>query len=118
MLVRGTNNPLGPRLACIPGREPGRQLTCSAVDPRLRQRFSLEAELIPGQSHSRPRLLASLMQGPVTAICMRIILSHGQVNIFNLAKNAGTSVEQIERFCARNLPFSPELAKNLQSFGE
>ena len=53
-----------------------------------------------------------------TAICMRIILSQGRVNIFNLAKNAGTSVEQIERFCARNLPFSPELAKNLQSFGE
>ena len=53
-----------------------------------------------------------------TAICMRIILSQGQVNIFNLAKNAGTSVEQIERFYARNLPLSPELAKNLQSFGE
>ena len=49
---------------------------------------------------------------------MRIILSHGQVNIFSLAKNAGTSVEQIERFYARNLPFSPDLAKNLQSFGE
>ena len=32
-----------------------------------------------------------------TAICMRIILSQGKVNIFNLAKNAGTSVEQIER---------------------
>ena len=27
-----------------------------------------------------------------TAICMRIILSHGNVNIFNLAKNAGTGV--------------------------
>ena len=52
-----------------------------------------------------------------TAICMRIILSHGQVNIFNLAKNAGTSVEQIERFYARNLPLSPEMARNLQSFG-
>ena len=37
-----------------------------------------------------------------TAICMRIILSQGRVNIFNLAKNAGTSVEQIERFYARN----------------
>ena len=37
----------------------------------------------------------------------------GQGNIFNLAKNAGTSVEQIERFYARNLPLSPELAKNL-----
>ena len=52
-----------------------------------------------------------------TAICMRIILSNGKVNIFNLAKNAGTSVNQIERFYARSLPLSRELAKNLQSFG-
>ena len=48
-----------------------------------------------------------------TAICMRIILSHGKVNIFNLAKNAGTSVEQIERFYAKHLPLSREMAKNL-----
>jgi hypothetical protein len=48
---------------------------------------------------------------------MRIILSEGQVNIFNLAKNAGTSVDQIERFYARNLPLSKEMAINLQSFG-
>jgi hypothetical protein len=27
------------------------------------------------------------------------------------------SVEQIERFYARNLPLSKEMAKNLQSFG-
>ena len=53
-----------------------------------------------------------------TAICMRIILSYGKVNIFNLAKNAGTSVEQIERFYARHLPLSAEMAKNSQSFGE
>ena len=52
-----------------------------------------------------------------TAICMRIILSEGQVNIFNLAKNAGTSVDQIERFYARKLPLSKEMARNLQSFG-
>jgi hypothetical protein len=52
-----------------------------------------------------------------TAICMRLILSHGQVNIFNLAKNAGTSVEQIERFYAKNLPLSREMAINLQKFG-
>jgi hypothetical protein len=51
------------------------------------------------------------------AISMRIILSEGQVNIFNLAKNAGTSVDQIERFYARNLPLSKEMAINLQSFG-
>lgn len=52
-----------------------------------------------------------------TAICMRLILSHGEVNIFNLAKNAGTSVEQIERFYARRLPLSREMAINLQKFG-
>jgi hypothetical protein len=40
------------------------------------------------------------------------------VNIFNLAKNAGTSVNQIERFYARNLPPFREMAKNLQSFGD
>ena len=51
------------------------------------------------------------------AICMRIILSQGEVNIFNLAKNAGTSVDQIERFYARHLPLSREMAINLQSFG-
>lgn len=53
-----------------------------------------------------------------TSICMRLVLSHGKVNIFNLAKNAGTSVDQIERFYAKNLPLSAELARNLQSFGE
>jgi hypothetical protein len=52
-----------------------------------------------------------------TAICMRIIMSEGRVNIFNLAKNAGTSVEQIERFYAKHLPMSKEMAKNLHLFG-
>lgn len=52
-----------------------------------------------------------------TAICMRLVLSHGQVNIYNLAKNAGTSVEQIERFYAKRLPLSREMAINLQQFG-
>jgi len=40
---------------------------------------------------------------------MRLILSEGKVNILNLAKNAGTSVDQIERFYARNLPLSAEI---------
>jgi hypothetical protein len=53
-----------------------------------------------------------------TAICMTIIRTHGQVNIYNLAKNAGTSVDQIERFYAKHLPLSREMARNLQSFGE
>jgi len=49
---------------------------------------------------------------------MRIVNSHGQVNIFTFAKNAGTSVDQIERFYARHLPVSTDLWHNLQSFGE
>ena len=53
-----------------------------------------------------------------TAICMRLIKSEGKVNIFNLAKTAGTSVEKIERFYARHLPLSAEMARNLQSFGD
>lgn len=48
---------------------------------------------------------------------MRTMLSEMQASIFNLAKNADTSVEQIERFYARNLPLSAEMARNLQSFG-
>ena len=41
----------------------------------------------------------------------------GSGHIFNLAKNPGTSVDQIERFYARNLPLSKEMAINLQRFG-
>ena len=70
----------------------------------------VEDDTYTGQKHT----IYSLRH---TAICMRIILSHGQVNIFNLAKNAGTSVDQIERFYARHLPLSREMAINLQSFG-
>jgi uncharacterized HAD superfamily protein len=48
---------------------------------------------------------------------MRLTLSKGHVNIYSLAKNAGTSVDQIERFYARNLPLSAELVRNLQTLG-
>jgi hypothetical protein len=69
----------------------------------------IEVDTPTGKAHT----LYSLRH---TAICMRIINSEGKVNIFNLAKNAGTSVDQIERFYARFLPLSKEMAKNLQSF--
>lgn len=52
-----------------------------------------------------------------TAICMRLVLSKGEVNIFTLAKNAGTSVEIIENFYAKKLPLSDDLVRNLQTFG-
>jgi hypothetical protein len=75
------------------------------------RKSGLEADSVTGKTHT----LYSLRH---TAICMRIINSEGRVNIFNLAKNAGTSVDQIERFYAKYLPLSKEMAKNLQSFGE
>ena len=76
----------------------------------LMERSGLKVDKSTGKTHT----LYSLRH---TAICMRIINSEGQVNIFNLAKNAGTSVDQIERFYARFLPLSKEMARNLQSFG-
>lgn len=36
---------------------------------------------------------------------------------FNLAKNAETSIERIERLDAHNLPLSAEIARNLPSLG-
>ena len=50
------------------------------------------------------------------ALQTRLIKSKGKVNIFNLAKNAGTSVEQLERFYLKNMPLNDELIKNLQTF--
>ena len=46
----------------------------------------------------------------------RLTKSKGKVNIFNLAKNAGTSVEQLERFYLKNIELSDELIENLQTF--
>ena len=46
----------------------------------------------------------------------RLIKSKGKVNIFNLAKNAGTSVEQLERFYLKKLQLNDELVENLQTF--
>lgn len=48
---------------------------------------------------------------------MRLFISEGKVNIYNLVKNTGTSVELIEKVYARNLTVSAEMARHLQSFG-
>ena len=76
----------------------------------LMMRAAIETDSITDKKHT----IYSIRH---TAICMRIFLSGGKVNIFNLAKNAGTSVDQIERFYARHLPLSREMAINLQTFG-
>ena len=47
----------------------------------------------------------------------RLRKSKAKVNIYTLAKVAGTSVEQLERFYLKNMEFGDEIAENLQSFG-
>ena len=47
----------------------------------------------------------------------RLRKSKGKVNIYTLAKVAGTSVEQLERFYLKNMEFGDEIVENLQSFG-
>lgn len=89
--------------------------TASKIIQRQFHALLETADAINDIPTGKPHTLYSLRH---TAICMRIILSEGKVNIFNLAKNAGTSVDQIERFYARFLPLSKEMAKNLHSFGE
>ena len=50
------------------------------------------------------------------ALQARLRGSKGKVNIYWLAKNAGTSVDQLERFYLKNMALSPEQVRNLQSF--
>lgn len=45
-------------------------------------------------------------------------ISEARAIIFTLAKNAGTQVNQEERFSARILAQSVELARNIRSFGD
>lgn len=48
----------------------------------------------------------------------RLRSSKGKVNIYWLAKNAGTSVEQLERFYLKNMELSAEQVENLQTLGD
>ncbi len=52
------------------------------------------------------------------ALQSRLRGSKGKVNIYWLAKNAGTSVEQLERFYLKNMELSPEQVENLQTLGD
>lgn len=53
-----------------------------------------------------------------TCLMMRCVLSDGEINMFALAKNAGTSMEMLQQFYISQLPMTNELARNLQSFGK
>src|SRR3974390_3088494 len=77
----------------------------------LLARTGLQRDVHTGKPHT----IYSLRH---TAICKRLVDSGGKGKHFPLAKNAGTSVNQIGRFYARPLPLSKELWANLQSFGD
>lgn len=48
------------------------------------------------------------------ALQKRLRSSNGKVNIYTLAKNAGTSVDQLERFYLKNMAPTKEMIENLQ----
>ena len=52
------------------------------------------------------------------ALQTRLVKSDGKVNIYWLAENAGTSVDQLERFYLKNLAPSAAKVRNIQSFGD
>jgi integrase len=49
------------------------------------------------------------------ALQSRLSSSNGKVNIYTLAKNAGTSVDQLERFYLKNMAPTKEMIENLQT---
>lgn len=52
------------------------------------------------------------------ALQTRLVKSDGKVNIYWLAENAGTSVDQLERLYLKNLAPSSAKVRNIQSFGD
>ena len=83
---------------------------------RIGQRFFnhvVEQENIKFDKDGNPRSLYSLRH---YALQIRMIKSGGEINIFDLAKNAGTSVNQLEKFYLKFMERSPAQIKNLQIF--
>lgn len=88
--------------------------TASAILGRQFSEVVRHAKIVNDRYANQKHSLYSLRH---TAICLRLVLSEGKVNILLLAKNCGTSVETISRFYAKHLPPSASAAKNIQSFG-
>ena len=76
----------------------------------LLKQAGLESDPFTNMTHS----MYSLRH---TALCMRMVLSDGTVNMEVLARNAGTSQDMLTQFYLKYLPMTRELARNLQSFG-
>ena len=68
--------------------------------------YVLEKNGIKKDAYGQDRSLYSLRH---LGIQMRLVRSGGEINLFFLAKNCGTSVEMIERFYCKYLPVGCEL---------
>lgn len=80
---------------------------------RIFNHFLDEAEL-KTDTKGNPRSPYSLRH---FALQTRLRKSEGQINIYWLAENAGTSVEQLERFYLKRMEPTDERVRNIQSFG-
>ena len=83
----------------------------------LRERFNfvLDKADLKIDANDKRRSLYSLRH---YAFQTRLTKSKGRVNIYNLAKNGGTSVSQLERFYLKHAGLSAAEIANLQSFGD
>ena len=83
---------------------------------RIGQRFFnhvVEQENLKFDKDGNPRSFYSLRH---YALQTRLRKSGGAINIYEFAKNAGTSVNQLERFYLKFIERSPAQIKNLQTF--
>ena len=83
---------------------------------RIGQRFFnhvVEQENLKFDKNGNPRSFYSLRH---YALQTRLRKSGGATNIYEFAKNAGTSVNQLERFYLKFMERSPAQIKNLQTF--
>lgn len=79
---------------------------------RIFNHILAEAELVDADRKLSPYSLRHY------AIQARLRGSKGKVNLYTLAKNAGTSVDQLERFYLKNMAPTKELIENLQTHGD
>ena len=83
---------------------------------RIGQRFFnhvVEHENLKFDKDGNPRSLYSLRH---YALQIRMIKSGGDINIYEFAKNAGTSVNQLEKFYLKFMERSPAQVRSLQVF--
>ena len=73
-------------------------------------------QLCPGQPRPQIRSRRTTYSLRHYALQTRLNKSGGKVNIYDLARNAGTSVNQLERFYLKRMKVSKKQRENLNRF--